>query len=122
MELAANKSNRRPSILLSYHMGEGFVPLFRSFGFDAVWDRDAEQLKEMARSSRIDFALDWQHGEEDFQLRDMLTEIGKRPRLIMARNFRIGIWSDETSLRALGYDLGIDVPFTVQDIKRLLRV
>ena len=76
----------------------------------------------MARSSRIDLALDWQHGEEDFQLRDMLTEIGKRPRLIMARNFRKGIWSDETSLRALGYDLGIDVPFTVQDIKRLLRV
>jgi hypothetical protein len=122
MELTVIKADRKPTMLLSHNMGEGFVSLFRSFGFDVVWDRDAGRLKEMARSSRIEHALEWQHGEEDFQIRDMLTEIGKRPRVIMARNFRIGIWSDETALKALGYDLAIDVPFALQNIKRLLRV
>lgn len=105
---------RKLTILLSPHLNANFQELFKCLGFDVVWAADLDELRKLASENKIDIALEWQWGENDFPVRDMLRQIGKQVPLIMSRNYRR--WNDETQLKAYGYDVAIDVPFTVADL------
>ena len=88
-----------------------------------VWAPNIDDLRDLALVRQIDVALEWQWGDNDFSVRDMLAEVGKKVPVIVARNWRR--WDDEEEVHTHGYDAAIDVPFPVEELiatcERLLR-
>lgn len=115
MKSSETRSVRKPVILLSHYLDEMFQDLFSHLGFETIWARDLKTLERLASEKEIDIALEWQHGEYDFPVRDMLKRIGKEVPLFMCRNWRRGIWMDPQKLRSYGYIAALDVPFRPED-------
>lgn len=110
---------KRPAILLSHHLCSSFRDLFECVGFDVTWAQDIYHLKELASARHIDIALEWQHGEMDFPVRDLLRALDKRPLLVLARNWRANGWQNIRCVQEAGYDMAIDVPFPVAELQKL---
>jgi hypothetical protein len=112
---------RKLTILLSFRLGPEFSESFEDFGLNAIWASDQDKLRELAKDSDIDIALEWQWGLKDFSVRDMLRHIGKNVPIIMCRNWKQGCWQDDSELKINGYAAAVDVPFKVEEFIELCK-
>ena len=116
--MAPTKTRMRNKLttLLSPDLNADFRRIFTDIGFEVIWSDDPNVLRKLASETKIDVALEWQHDMNDFPVRDMLWQIGKRVPLIMSRNWRQGIWADEAELWSCGYKAVVDVPFDLEEL------
>jgi len=114
-------NKRKLTILLSFRLSPEYSELFKDLGYNVVWATDPDSLQKLAQVNDIDLALEWQHGETDFSVRDMLRQIGKKVPIIMCRNWRQGIWNDDRELKIHGYAAAVDVPFKVDEFMELCK-
>ncbi len=110
---------RKMTILMSFRLGIEFSELLNDLGYKVLWSSDPDNLRELARINHIDVALEWQWGETDFSVRDMLRQIGKSVPIIMCRNWKQGIWKNDDDLRNQGYAAAVDIPFKVEEFMAL---
>ena len=103
------KGEEKISVLLSYYLDGSFATLFEEMGFKTLWAGSPDRLENLARSNHVDIAIEWQHGEDDYPVRDLLKKIQKDVRVFLALN-----WSGKlpVGFDALGYAGSLTVPFT----------
>ncbi len=106
-------------LLLSYYLDENFKMLFDPLGYDVLWAETSEETEKMIKDNHdIDIALEWQHGAEDYPIRDLLQKYKRSTKVILALN-----WNNEkpANLRNLGYFDAIDVPLDPDDFTEIIK-
>lgn len=114
-ELSTTTDNRT-IILLSHYLVDSFKRFFESLGCKVLWaEANLEELEQIAISNNIDLAIEWQHGEQDYPLRDMLKRIGKVVPIYLSLN-----WNGKplTNVQELGYVDFIQTPWTIEELRQ----
>jgi hypothetical protein len=103
------------SLLLPYYLDEAFRYLFERIGFSVIHSNEKDVLEAAVRSSHIDIALEWQHGREDYTIRNLLRKYRKRIPILLCLN-----WDGQFPRNFLsqGYQDYLDVPWTTDELMR----
>jgi hypothetical protein len=96
-------------LLLPYYL-EGFIPFFNAMGFSVIHSYDAEELQKEIKEFDIDLALEWQHGPEDYPIRDMLWKCQKEVPIFLSLNWNGSIPPNFSNLGYQGY---LNVPWEI---------
>ncbi len=94
------------SLLLPYYLDECFRHLFERIGFSVIHSYERALVEEAVRSAHIDIALEWQHGREDYPIRDLLRKYNRRVPILLFLNWDGQFPPDFSSL---GYDGYLDL-------------
>ena len=104
--------NLQMSLLLPYYLHDGFKDIFECYGFKVLWSNNREELENIIQSNEIDLALEWQHGEFDFTIRDLLSKNNKNIPIFLCLNWNGKLLID---YKELGYCDWLEVPFPSDD-------
>jgi len=110
-----NQSSRRITLLLPYYLINSFATLFESYGFKVLWSESAEETEELIVGTHIDLAIEWQHGEEDHPIRDLLKKYGRDTSVLLALNWNLRA---PVNLKELGYVDSLVTPFSETEMRR----
>lgn len=105
---------RQITLLLPFYLHKVFSDLFERLGFTVLWAETREKLEELIDPPKIDLAIEWQHGERDFTIRDLLRNHNKETQVFLALNWHSEIPPD---FHELGYAEVIKVPFELVEMK-----
>jgi len=102
------------SLLLPYYLIYHFAELFRILGFEVFWANNPEDTEKIIIEKEPDLAIEWQHGDDDFPIRDLLRKHGRRTPVILALNWRRdSLPDDPKEVGCAGY---LDVPFRCREV------
>jgi len=105
------------SLLLPYYIDYVFAELFRDVGFEVLWSDNREDTEKIVKDNEPDLAIEWQHGNDDFPIRDLLRKHGRQAPVILAINWnRDPLPDDSTEIGCVGY---LDVPFQLRKLMSL---
>lgn len=102
------------TILLPYYLDESFSLLFGSYGFRVLWAQSVQELQRVVEYSEIDLAIEWQHGEQDFPIRNLIRRLNKNTPVFLALNWN---GNKPANIEALGYKDSLTVPFKANEIR-----
>jgi hypothetical protein len=94
---------------------DGFIWIFNQMGFAVVHAHDPEVLEAEIRAFDIDIALEWQHGAEDYPIRDLLRKCKREVPIFLSLNWNGRVPSD---FSALGYQDYLKVPWKIDGLMR----
>ncbi len=82
-------------------------------GFAVVHSYDEEVLEMEIKEWDIDLAIEWQHGPDDYPVRDMLRKCGKEIPILLSLN-----WNGRVppNFSTLGYRDYISVPWEIDGV------
>ena len=103
----------RISFLLPYCLDDAFECMFEDIGFKALWAESADGLKAIVKEYRVDLAIEWQHSERDFAIRDLLRRTHEDVPVLLALNWNGKAPAD---FPELGYAHTLDVPFDLSEL------
>ena len=101
------------SLLLPYYLDECFRHLFEGMGFSVIHSYERGLVEEAVRSAHIDLALEWQHGREDYPIRDLLRKYNRRVPILLFLN-----WDGQfpPNFSSLGYDGYLDLSWGMDEL------
>jgi len=105
---------RQITLLLSFYLQEIFSNFFEGLGFSVLWAETREKLEELIDPAEIDLAIEWQHGEKDFTIRDLLRNHNKKTQVFLALNWNGKIPPDFNELGYAGVLIGL---FNLDELK-----
>ena len=100
-------------LLLPYYLDEVFIHFFSSMGFSVVHSYRPEVLEGEIKQFHIDLALEWQHGPEDYPIRDLLRKCKKEVPIFLSLNWNGRVPSNFSSL---GYRDYLKVPWKIDEL------
>jgi hypothetical protein len=103
----------RISLLLPYHLDEAWCLIFSDF--QVLWADNRIDLERIIQRSPIDLALEWQHGPEDYPIRDLLRRHQKDASVFLCLNWNSRI---PRNFQELGYTGYLYVPFNIDEMRR----
>lgn len=100
-------------LLLSYYLDEAFIHLFNSMGFSVIHSYHPEVVEKEIKQFHIDLALEWQHGPEDYPIRDLLKKCDKNVPIFLSLN-----WNGRLppNFSSLGYYDYLKVPLNIEEL------
>jgi hypothetical protein len=101
------------TLLLPYYLGDSFRLLFEALGFSVIHSEKRDMLEQAIRSTPIDIALEWQHGREDYSIRDLLRKYNKRVPILLLLNWNGYLPPDFPNLGYIDY---LDVPWAMDEL------
>ena len=106
------ESSKSITLLLPSYLDETFIHFFNSMGLAVIHSYHPEVLEEEVRQFHIDLALEWQHGLEDYPIRDLLRRYKKSVPIFLCLN-----WSGAPSnVSDLGYQDYLNVPWKIDEL------
>ena len=110
----ATAQDEEITLLLPYYVDESFQGIFEDLGFTVIWAQNQNELEELLKDRDPDLAIEWQHGERDFTIRNLLRKHGKETMTFLALN-----WNGKrpSNFESLGYIDVLGVPFKIFEIK-----
>jgi DNA-binding response OmpR family regulator len=109
----------KTSILLPFYLYDSFRKLFQEvFGFSVLWVNNKSEIEEIVKQAKIDVALEWQHGPDDYPIRDILRKYNKNVPIFLCLN-----WNGKlpSNFETLGYTDYLNVPFHYEELIQKLR-
>lgn len=100
-------------LLLPWYLDEVFIPFFNSMGFSVVHSYRPELLEGEIKQFHIDLALEWQHGPEDYPIRDLLRKCKKEIPILLSLNWDGRVPSNFSSLEYRDY---LKVPWEIDEL------
>jgi hypothetical protein len=97
-------------ILLLPSYLDGLILLFTGMGFAVVHSYDSKVLEMEIKEFDIDLALEWQHGPEDYPIRDMLRKCKREIPVLLTLNWNGRLPS---KFSTLGYRDYVSCPWTI---------
>ena len=105
--------SQKITILLSSYLGECFFEIFKSLGFNVLWE-GRQNREDIINHHCIDLAIEWQHGERDFPVRDFLKKHHhEETKIFLALNWDGKLPNDFEKLGFTGF---LEVPFVVDEM------
>ena len=92
---------------------DGFIPIFNRMGFAVLHSFNLKVLEIEIRKFNPDLALEWQHGPDDFQIRDVLMKCKKEVPVFLCLNWNNKVPPD---FPRLGYHDYLSVPWELDDL------
>jgi len=117
MSKAKSSELKGITMLLPFYLNEHFPSLYEdALGFRILWADNREDTEKIVGSSIIDIALEWQHGPEDYPIREILKKYNKKdvPILLCLNWHR----QPPPNLENLGYAGYLNVPFRAAGLKQ----
>jgi len=119
MTILKQKSEQSISLLLPYYWWDELPRIVESLGFKLFWSNKPEvsqrriEAEKLVLENEPDLAIEWQWGEDDFPIRDLLRKYGRSTPVILALN-----WSGQLPNEPgeIGYDGYLDVPFKIKEM------
>ena len=99
------------SLLLPFYLDKFWCKIFSDF-LD-LWADNKSDLERIVQRSPVDLALEWQHGPEDYVIRDLLREYHKDAVIFLCLNWNLRI---PRNFEELGYAGYLNVPFNMQEV------
>ena len=89
---------------------DGLVPIFTGAGFAIIHSHDPEVLEMEIKEFDPDLALEWQHGPQDYLIRDMIRKCKKEIPVFLTLN-----WNGRLppNFSTLGYRDYVSCPWTI---------
>jgi hypothetical protein len=102
------------TLLLPYYLGEEFSKFFKSLGFKVLCAETYQELEKLVETNQIDLAIEWQHGERDFTVRDLIRRYNKQAKTFLFLN-----WNNKkpSDFDELGYCDVLEVPFKIKSMR-----
>ena len=103
------------TLLLPYYSGDMFRDIFQAmYGFEILWTDNPVDTEQLIIKHEPDLAIEWQHGPDDFPIRDFLRKHGRRTPVFLSRNWGdpLALPDDPKDIDCAGY---LSVPFTVEE-------
>jgi len=74
-----------------------------------------EELEQISINNNVDLAIEWQYGEQDYPIRNMLEKIGKVVPIYLCLN-----WNGKApvNVQDLGYVDTLTVPWTIEELRQ----
>ena len=76
-----------PLLLLSHYLVQEFADIFYDIGFRVLWAAKYEGMEQIIANMEPDLAIEWQHGRDDFPVRDLLQKYGRKTPVMCALNW-----------------------------------
>lgn len=108
-------ANPKITVLLPYYPDIAFAAIFESFGFDVLSGRGLQGLCGLAETCTFDVAIEWQHGPQDFPMRDVLRGIRRPEPVLLSLNWN---GSPPANFARLGYAGTLAVPFDIDNVRQ----
>jgi hypothetical protein len=101
-------------ILLSHYLIKEFSKIFKAYGFKVLYAETYQELEKLVETNQIDLAIEWQHGERDFTVRDLIRRYNKQTKIFLALN-----WNNKkpSDFDELGYCGFLEVPIKIKNIR-----
>lgn len=109
------ESSKSITLLLPWYLVETFIHFFNLMGFSVIHSHSPEVLEREINQFHIDLALEWQHGPEDYPIRDLLRKCKKEVPIFLSLNWNGRVPSD---FSALGYQDYLKVPWKIDGLMR----
>jgi hypothetical protein len=106
------ESSKSIVLLLPLYLDETFIHFFNLMGLTVIHSYHQEVLEHEVNQLHIDLALEWQHGPEDYLIRDLLRRCEKSVPILLCLNWS-GVLSD---LSSLGYQDYLKVPWEINEL------
>jgi len=106
------ESSKSITLLLPWYLVETFIYFFNLMGFCVIHSYDPEVLETEIKEFDIDLALEWQHGPQDYPIRNLLRKCKKEVPIFLSLNFR----SIPPNLSNLGYQGYLNVPYKIDEL------
>ncbi len=103
------------SLLLPYYLDGIFRWTLEKIGFSVIHSCNKDVLEKAIRTAHIDIALEWQHGQEDYPIRDLFRKYNKDVPMLLCLNWNGLLPPDFPSM---GYQDYLDVPWTIAELMR----
>jgi len=107
------ESSKSITLLLPFYLHEGFILLFNSMGFSVIHSYNSEVVEKEIKQFHVDLALEWQHGPEDYSIRDLLRRCNKNVPIFLILN-----WNGQLppNFPSLGYQDYLNVPWKIEEL------
>lgn len=105
-------SNSQPTILLPYYLDSSFKVLL-SRKYNILWADSREELIKLVVNNDFDIALEWQHGLEDFPIRDILNFLNNDTPILLCLNWNNNVVENH---KERGYVDYLNVPMTLDEL------
>ena len=96
---------------------DGMIQHFTWMGFAIVHSFDLEMLEAEIKEYNADIGLEWQHGPEDYTVRDTIRKSGKEIPVLLVLNWNGKLPADFPSL---GYCDYIKCPWTLDTFNEIM--
>jgi hypothetical protein len=112
-EVEPQESSKSITLLLPWYLDEAFIHLFNSMGFSVIHSYSPEVLEREINQFHIDLALEWQHGPQDYPIRNMLRKCNKNVPIFLCLN-----WNGRLppNFPSLGYRDYLKVPWKINEL------
>lgn len=110
------RGRRSLSLLLPYYLHDGFAVIFRDIGFEVFWAGNREDTEKIIMENEPDLAIEWQHGPDDFPIRDLLRRYGRWTPVILALNWNGSLPDDTKEIGCVGC---VNVPWNLRELMDL---
>ena len=103
--------NFKTTILLPYYLDELFKVIL-SRKYNILWANNRKELIKLAVNNDFDIALEWQHGPEDFPIKDILNFLNIDTPVLLCLN-----WNNKVveSYKEKGYVDCLNVPMKLDE-------
>ncbi len=105
-------SNSQLTILLPYYLDRSFKDLLIAMNYNVLWANNRNDLIKLAMNNDFDIALEWQHGPDDFPIKDILNFINKDLPVLLCLN-----WNNTVieNYKTKGYADYLNVPWSLNE-------
>lgn len=103
------------SLLLPYYLDETFSEAFQDLGLRVLGGHSRETTKRVVMENEPDVAIEWQHGRNDFPIRDLLREYRRKTPVVLSLNWNGSLPDNFEELGYMGY---VNVPFKTSELLR----
>lgn len=111
----SHELQEKVTLLLPYYLDDTFLRIFEAEGLRVVWAPTAKELEVLVAPLQIDLAIEWQHSEKDFTVRDMLRRLGKETPVFLALNWNCQV---PRNFETLGYAGFFPIPFDLREMQQ----
>jgi len=117
MSKAKSSEMKGITMLLPFYLNEHFPSLFEDIlGFRILWTDNKQDTEKIVESFTIDIALEWQHGREDYPIRDILRKYNKKDvPILLCLNYH---GQPPPNFDNLGYAGYLKIPFKMAELKQ----
>ena len=109
IKMHLEKSEGSISLLMPYYLDDTIIRIFREIGFEIFWADNAKDTEEIIIDNEPDLAIEWQHGSDDFPIRDLLRKHGRKTPVILLLNWNGSMPGDLKNIDCAGFSEPSDI-------------
>lgn len=111
-------SKYQKTILLPYYLDRVFKSLLTKMQYNVLWANNRDDIIKLGVNNNFDIALEWQHGINDYPIRDILNFINKDVPIMLCLNWNGNVIEN---YKANGYVDCLSIPWNIEEFREKIK-